>query len=78
MKEIKIGSKVSEFFGWYSIVEEIIENFENMTLIRVTQDDGFTSYLIMYFENEDWLERYSSSDIEAINLLWNTLKNNRS
>lgn len=78
MKEIKIGSKVSEFFGWYSIVEEIIENFENMTLIKVTQDDGFTSYLIMYFENEDWLERYSSSDIEAINLLWNTLKNNRS
>lgn len=78
MKQIKIGSKVSEFFGWYSIVEEIIENFENMTLIRVTQDDGFTSYLIMYFENEDWLERYSSSDIEAINLLWNTLKNNRS
>lgn len=78
MKQIKIGSKVSEFFGWYSIVEEIIENFENMTLIRVTQDDGFTSYLIMYFENEDWLERYSSSDIETINLLWNTLKNNRS
>lgn len=78
MKQIEIGSKVSEFFGWHSIVEEIIENFENMTLIRVIQDDGFTSYLIMYFENEDWFERYSSSDIEAINLLWNTLKNNRS
>lgn len=77
MKEIKIGSRVSEFFGWYSIVEEVLDQYKNIALVRATQDDGFTSYLILYYENDNWDERYSSSDREAIDYQWNILKENR-
>lgn len=65
VNELKPGTEFGRVGCWYTTIDSIIEQKNEVYLVKCHEDDGFIKYAIFEKENDHYHTSSSSPDLDA-------------
>lgn len=75
VKELKPGTEFGRLGNWYTVIDSIIEQKNEVYLVKCHEDDGLIKYAVFEKEGDHYHTSTSSTDLDSAKYLFNLTVN---